>query len=61
MENHTTTLEERLTALRTELATLLKQQPGTPEQNFEQDLKFYDLQTEISGLEDQQERDKAFQ
>ncbi len=60
MKNHTETLEERLTLLRADLAALMKLQPGTPEQNFEQDQKCYDLQTEISGLKDQQEQDKAF-
>lgn len=61
MQNHTDSLEKRLTLLRAELAVLMKQPAGTPEQNFALDLKYYDLQTEISGLEDQQERDKTFQ
>lgn len=60
MKNRTVTLEERLSELRTALAALKQQPPGTPEQNFELDLRFYDLQTEINELEDQQAKPQTF-
>lgn len=52
MEQKSETLEQRLTSLRAELEALLNTPPGTPEQNFELDQKFFDLQTEIFEIEE---------
>lgn len=53
-------IESQIAQLRSQRSELMAQPSGTPEQNFALDLKIIDIDTLLSELQDQSERDQAW-